>query len=244
MKLKICKCFEALFRRIYEQNILVLVHIWTDKYPTEDPKKHTFLEKVLLSPLLIIRTLSLSNLVAFFSPSGRRAYLFIDLYVLFWIAMIFTILFAMPFPTLLSVIIVAYRVVDIISYQLCVLLIDSQRSGWKLASIRRNFLFSFINLLEILAAFAVLYLTIGNIVENKPNGMRIDTPGRAFYYSLVTMATLGYGEFVPHDDSSRYIVTCELITEILFILTIIPAFVSNVTNQLGGRQYRDPDRRV
>jgi len=236
-------CFKALIQRIYQDNICVLKDIWLNKYPNEEPKKHTFLEKLLLTPLLIFRAFSLSNFVSFFSPSGNNAYLFIDLYILFWIILIFICLFFSPFSPLLTVILVSYRVIDIISYQLCVLLIDSQRPSWKLASIRRSFLFSFLNLLEILAAFAILYLTIGNIIENRPDGLRIDSPGRAFYYSLVTMATLGYGEFIPADDNSRYIVTAELLTEILFILTIIPAFVSNITNQLGSRQYRDPDKR-
>jgi hypothetical protein len=60
---------------------------------------------------------------------------------------------------------------------------------------------------------------------------------------METMATLGYGEFVPANNASRLLVMAELVTQILFVLAIIPLFVANLTTRLGGRQYGDLDER-
>lgn len=233
----------AVWTRIRAQNMDTLCQIWSDRYPPESPKKHTFLEKVLLSPPLLARALSLSNLVSLFREEGMAAYLFIDLYVLTWLCGLAYILFWSYPPMLVGVVLAIYRIVEIVNYQLCVLLIDSQTPSWRLASLRRSFLFSFLNLIEIVLAFGIIYLFTGGIVQANRPEMVLNTPLQAFYYSLVTMATLGYGEFVPSNDISRGIVILELLTEILFVLAIVPAFVSNVTNQLASREYKDPGKR-
>lgn len=240
---QLSKRIRAVGLRVRKQNIEVLVQIWRDKYPPEDTKEHTFLEKVLISPPLIGRALSLSNLVAFFRPGGQPAYLFIDLYLLVWVFGLIILLLFWSSIGILSMLIAAYRILDIITYQLCIILIDSQRPKWRLASLRRSFLFSMLNLTEIVMAFAVIYLTVGNIVENKPGGASIQSPLSALYYSSVTMATLGYGEFVPKDDLSRGIVIAQIFTEILFFFAVLPAFVSNMIMQLGGKEWKIPSKR-
>ena len=234
---------KAVWCRIYDQNLLVLKQIWSDEYPPGKHKKHTWLEKILLSPPLIGRSLSLSNLVAIFRPGGAPAYQYIDIYLLVWVTGLSVMLFLLTLAPWFVVVCAVYRVADIISYQLCIILIDSQKPNWRLASIRRSFLFAMLNLYEIVVAYALLYLSIGNIVENTNGGLALESSVGAFYYSLVTMVTLGYGEFVPGDDLSRGIVIMHLITELLFLLAVIPLFVSNITRQLGSREFRDPENR-
>ncbi|MFX0202006.1 MAG: potassium channel family protein [Candidatus Hodarchaeota archaeon] len=234
---------KAVGDRAKRQNLVVMHQIWRDEYPPEDHKEHTFLEKILISLPLVARTFSLSNLVAFFRSGGRPGYLFIDLYLLLWVSALTLMLFAWTPKSVAVALVAAYRIVDVVSYQLCIILVDSQKANWRLASVRRSFLFSMVNLFEIVTAFAIIYLVVGNIVENKPDGATIQTPLLAFYYSLVTVATLGYGEFVPKDDPSRCIVILQIVTEVLFLLAVIPAFVANLVTQLGGREWKTPSRR-
>jgi len=230
-------------RRGFRQNFRILCQIWSDQYPPQQPKDHTVLEKLLLSPLLVARALSLSNLGVPFFLTERAWSNFRDFYLLGWLTAISILLFAGGPRPWWMVSIVGYRVVDIVSGQLCIVLIDSQAPNWRLASVRRSVLSALLNFYEIVAAYAVIYLSVGNIIETSPRKMPLSGSIQAFYYSLVTMATLGYGEFIPGNDLSRVIVIIQLFTEVLFVLAIVPAVVANLTSQLGGREYRDLDTR-
>jgi hypothetical protein len=228
-------------RRGFCQNLRILGQIWSDQYPPQRPKDHTVLEKLLLSPLLVARALSLSNLGAPFFLTERAWSNFTDCYLFAWLTAVSILLFAWRPGPWWTVCIVGYRVIDIVSGQLCIVLIDSQVPNWRLASVRRSVLSALLNFYEIVAAYAIIYLSVGNIIENSPSKMPLSGSVQAFYYSLVTMATLGYGEFIPGNDLSRVIVIVELFTEVLFVLAIVPAVVANLTAQLGGREYKDLD---
>ncbi len=201
------------------------------------------LEKSLYSVLLIIQGVSLSYLGAPFVRTERAWSNFRDIYLLTWLITLTILLFVWSLPQWVTVLIVSLRLVDILSYHLWIVLIDSQRSNWALASVRRSLLSAFLNFYEITTAYAIIYLSVGNIIQNSPSKTPLHGPVQAFYYSLVTIATLGYGEFVPADDPSRVIVIAELLTEILFVIAIIPALAANITTRLAGREYRDLDTR-
>ena len=226
------------WKRIYVQNINVICLIWKDKFPQSDPKEHSLLEKILMVPPLLIRTFSFSNAIALFPVGSKYAFWFIDLYVLFW-ALILTILLNNVTPgMILFAVIAIYRVIDILGYQFCIILIDSQNPNWRLASLRRNFLSSLVNLYEIVVSFSIIYIAVARISHSVNPNMLITEPSSAFYYSLVTMATLGYGEFVPSDVFSRNVVVVQIISELLFLVIFAPVFVANIVNQLGGREFK------
>jgi hypothetical protein len=234
---------KAVGERARRQNIIVLKQIWHDQYPPDDPKEHTLLEKILLVFPLLGRTISASNLVAFFTPGGKSAYMYIDLYVLGWLALLIISLAGLKISLVLAAFLACYRIIDIVTYQLCIILVDSQRSDWRLASLRRSFLSAMINLVEIIIAFAILYLVSNGIIENKEYGAIIMDATTAVYFSFVTMTTLGYGELIPNGPGSRMIVVAQIGTEILFLLCVVPAFVSNMVTQLGGREFKTPSKR-
>lgn len=160
-----------------------------------------------------------------------------------WVTILSLLLFAnVPLPWI-AVPIALYRLVDIIDYQMCNLLIDSQRPNWRVASTKRSLLLALMNLWEIVVSYAIFYLACAAIVRNAPEGGALATAIESLYFSFVTMATLGYGEFVPIDDRARLIVVAHLGTELLFILAILPVLVSNIATQLTGREHRGLDER-
>ena len=230
--------FVRLGKRIYEQNIRVIWHIWKDTYPTSEPKEHSLLEKILMVPPLAIRAFSASNAIALFPTRSKYAYWFIDLYVLFWAIALTVMLTRTSAGMVLFAFVAAYRVLDILGYQMCVILIDSQNPEWRLASLRRSFLSSLVNIYEIVAAFAILYIAIANISHSSNPELVISDPATSFYYSLVTMATLGYGEFVPKDLLSRNIVVAQIISELLFLAIFVPVFSANIVTQLQAREFK------
>jgi Ion channel len=227
---------------IWRQNLRPLWQIWTDRYPEEQPKRHTCLEKIFFTFPLFARSFSLSNFEAFFSP-GSPSHFFIDIYLLVWVIGLSLLLFYSPLARWFTIGAAIYRIVDILSDQLCILLVESQKPSWRLASVRRSVLSAMLNFYELVVAYALLFFHTGTIVFNIDKQPPIENAGQAFYYSLVTMATLGYGELVPGDDLSRKLVIAELITEITFLVAIIPAFIAAFTVQLGGRELHDLGKR-
>lgn len=234
--------FAAVWQRIKSHNLDVLLRIWNNTYPLEDPKEHTLLEKIIISVPLLARAASLSNFVAFFRRGSKPAYLYIELYVVWWILILFVLLYTVKLLPTTIALVAAYRVVDIITYQLCILLVDSQDPKWRLASVRRSYITTMINFAEIVLAFAILYLAYGHIMYDK-SGIQVTDELTAVYFSLVTMVTLGYGEFIPMDAKSRIIVIAHIATIVIFLFAIIPAFVSNMASQLGGREWKVPSKR-
>jgi len=230
--------FVRLGKRIHEQNTRVIWQIWKDTYPPSEPKEHTLLEKILMVPPLVIRSLSASNAIALFPTGSKYAYWFIDLYVLFWAIALTVMLNTASAGMVLFAFIAAYRVLDILGYQMCVILIDSQNPEWRLASLRRSFLSSLVNMYEIVVAFAILYIAIASISHSSNPELIISEPATSFYYSLVTMATLGYGEFVPKDLFSRNIVVAQILSELLFLVIFVPVFAANIVTQLQAREFQ------
>lgn len=75
--------------------------------------------------------------------------------------------------------------------------------------------------------FAIIFRTISNFDENafKP---AIDTLGAAIYFSIVTMATVGYGDILPISGFARFMVSVEILTGVaygVFFLSVIATFL-------------------
>ncbi|WP_444946434.1 ion channel [Microbulbifer sp. VTAC004] len=140
-----------------------------------------------------------------------------------------------------STLLATYRIADIISYQMCILLVDSQQKTWKLASIRRSFLSAMINIIEIIIAFAIIYLVTGSIVSNDCYDKVVSSPVNAAYFSFVTFTTLGYGDFIPKNEHARLIVITQITCQVLFLLAVVPALVSNIVSQFSNREYKNPN---
>ena len=226
-----CVC-RSIRRRVWEQNIMVIKRLWRNQYPIEKPNEHGYVEKVLFTGFLLGRSLSLSNFVGVFHRHKTIRRALIETYTVFWPVVLYVTLFHFSVPKPIMAVLAAVRLIDIMSYQLCVLLVDSQKSNWKLFSIQRTFLLAFMNVLEIIAIFALLYLFVGCVtLANDPNGACLDRPIDVLYYSIVTMTTLGYGEFVPHKDT-RIIVVVQLLIFVVYILSIFPMIVSSVATRL------------
>lgn len=188
-----------------------------------------------MTPMLLIRSLSLSNLVAFFKLfSNRAAYVFIEGYVVAWVIGLTWLLFRSPACVALVIGLCVYRLLDLISYHMCIFLVDSQPAEWKVHSVRRSFLAALVNFYEIVVAFAIFYLCSGGI--GHPVEGVLSSGVDALYYSLVTMATLGYGEFRPAGEIGRALVSVQLMFEVIFVAVILPALVGNVIEMLRGRQ--------
>jgi hypothetical protein len=87
---------------------------------------------------------------------------------------------------------------------------------------RRWIIMAPIGLIPVILAFAILYLFYGRCFGPLP----ILEPLQAVYFSMVTLTTLGYGDYHPVNDVGRSLVVAELWFFILFLAIRLPIAVS------------------
>jgi hypothetical protein len=189
------------------------------------------IEKLLFSLVIGLRLVSLENVRP--ESSARARHVFMDLYVLAFTALLTSALFLQWPHGLWIVMIVAYRLFDIVTYRVYFLLVKSQEKPWTLDMLRRSITIVALNFYEATAAFAVLYRATGEVHDSQ--GRALASSIASLYYSLVTMATLGYGDFAPSTDLTRFIVICQICTSLLLLAFIIPGIISLFTAE------SDPD---
>lgn len=79
----------------------------------------------------------------------------------------------------------------------------------------------------LVLAFAALYLLSQDISSDKLGAVGTDFV-RAIYFSLVTMTTLGFGDFAPQQNIGRIIVIAQLLSDLIFILMAFPILASRL----------------
>jgi hypothetical protein len=86
--------------------------------------------------------------------------------------------------------------------------------------------------------FAVLYFAVDRFVPGSlgPAGATPAAPvelNEMIYFSFVTLATLGYGDIVPHSDLARGLAVLEAITGQLYIAVLVATLISSYTASRG-----------
>jgi hypothetical protein len=84
--------------------------------------------------------------------------------------------------------------------------------------------------------FAATYITIA-VVSGEPFFVQTDhaQPVDFTYFSLVTLATVGYGDFTPGPSLARALSITEALAGQLYLVTVVAVLVSNI-----GRRPRGP----
>src|SRR6266478_4155890 len=125
----------------------ILQQVWTDQYPPSAPRKHSFLEKLVLTPIILSRVFSLGNLRPN-KPDSLRHH-FMDLYVAGWVLLLcFNLIFRGWCPAATCAI-AAYRLYDVVTYRLYFLFVKSQERPWTHSLLRRSILIVIINFFEV-----------------------------------------------------------------------------------------------
>jgi Ion channel len=126
-------------------------------------------------------------------------------------------------------------------YPLCVivtvdvyLVVMLMLAAWKIATpipLRRVALALFpLLFLALVMSFAQLYRQNGHIqgTSKEAQDAALTKPSDFAYFSLVTITTLGYGDYIPTDTTSRWLVMAELLSGALLLLGAIPVLASRL----------------
>ena len=85
----------------------------------------------------------------------------------------------------------------------------------------------------IIYFFAEIYFSV-----SKANPRAFSTemsPFDYFYFSIVTMATVGYGDIVPVSIWAKFLVCCQIIIGTAYSLLIFGMVAAQLATKLGGR---------
>jgi len=205
--------------------------IWGDEFPKTDMYKLSLLEKLIMSLLVFVRSLSAVHLIKFASSKTLRSQLS-ENYVLLWFVALILFLF-FPSSGICTSILIAYRLIDGFNYRLCIVFVDRYKKGWGLRSINRSFMLLLINYLEMIIGFAALYVYTESI--GKP---AITSPWESLYFSVVTITTLGYGDFSPVNEWGQFLVATQTLMGVVFVMLVVSTFltgVSGISNLKDGK---------
>lgn len=104
-------------------------------------------------------------------------------------------------------------------------------------SSNRSLILSAFNFAEFTAWFACLYLYCGVLTQGRDT---ITSNGAAYYFSVVTAATVGYGDITPKPGLGRVLTVVEILLAVGFLATVIAYFVS----LLGEVKYKDEEKKL
>jgi voltage-gated potassium channel Kch len=97
----------------------------------------------------------------------------------------------------------------------------------KPASYGRSVLSLSINFLEAALAFSILYLNTGALAG--PLGT-VRSWSEAIYFSIITAATVGYGDIKPATDTGHALVVAQVLSSLFFLAIALTTFVSGLSS--------------
>lgn len=122
-------------------------------------------------------------------------------------------------------VITIYTFAELVVYLLWLILLG--KINHRQPNIRRNLILLGMNTIEIIAAFAIFYLN-SNSLYYANSGELVQSGAEAFYFSIATFATVGYGDMVTHWHMGHFIATCQILTSFLFITLVLSSVVSKI----------------
>jgi hypothetical protein len=92
-------------------------------------------------------------------------------------------------------------------------------------SYKRSMMLLFLNYLEIIFAYGVLY-SLGNYL-NKPFLHWFD----AIYFSTITSSSIGYGDYFPATTWGKFLVSTQAFLFLFFIVLFLNFFTTNIKSR-------------
>jgi voltage-gated potassium channel Kch len=78
--------------------------------------------------------------------------------------------------------------------------------------------------MEVILCFAIVYLNIGG--SEGVFNQKIENWVTALYYSMVTFASLGYGDILPLTEPAKLVVMAQIFFLLMFLALRLPLAVS------------------
>jgi hypothetical protein len=160
--------------------------------------------------------------------SARRAHA-IEFYMIGWLGLefalvIFSCLWPLPFHVSLVFAVIGFlRIFEIVQVAVNVTLFDplSGRPDERVASRARMVTLAGVNFIELLLCFGLIY---ANDYQRLAHAGR---PLTAFYFSVITQLTIGYGDVYP-TGWLRVVAATQGLVGLLFVLLVFGRFIASL----------------
>jgi hypothetical protein len=217
-------------------------------YPLPLRYQLTWFERVFMISVLLVEMLSVCHTCKCFlfydrDLKGRDKRLdfqrshFVEVYCL---AMLLLLLAALFFGkdhicTWLLVGTAAYAICEMVVATIKVQFVNVYSRTDMPRSPNRSILLLVLGYFQVMTGFAVLYVSLGGITQQSSKAL-LTEPGKAFYFSCVTMTTLGYGDFYPSETVGYVLATVHVIISVLLVIIMFARFLSLPSGAWGNRQ--------
>lgn len=208
----------------YRRDIEIVKSIWQDE--KQEGEEVFFTQRLAQTMVCIGLLVSPATFVRFLGSrlAGRKGRkLAIELYVIIKFILVVSLLFRGT-PGKTVAVIAAVCLADLcINLSGFVLL----RNFWKpSASVTRSIILLGFNFVELCSTFGIFYLSTKSIAQGE---QLITDPATMLYFSVITSATIGYGDMTPVTAVGRWIVTLQVVLSLAFVAVVLATFVSKLS---------------
>jgi len=210
-----------------------LFKIWTNKYPenkidtpsinNERGYKLSWLEKFFMSILVLVNYVSIGELKWLIKDKEPRTQT-TELWVIARLIILIILVFNSS-SSVFYIFFVSYFLIEGFNKRIYIVFDETYKKEWNIRSRNRSLMLLFINYIEMIIGFACLYLSTHAIGLTDNIGTFINDPLDAIYFSLVTITTLGYGEYIPINDVGKILISIETLAGITFLVVVVATFV-------------------
>lgn len=90
-------------------------------------------------------------------------------------------------------------------------------------------------------AFAVLYVYLSHLDPFSFNSGTVLPGFDAFYFSLVTSTTVGYGDIAPVSKFAKSVVICQIFLNLIYAVLVFSALSTYLRSSRESKGYTDPE---
>jgi len=209
------------FKDHYIGQFELIKKVWCGQYPTATKYLLSKFEKSVMIIMLSVRLLCLGQFMHSWLPKEERRHR-VGYYISAWVIVLIVLLF-FPFEPWGYAWIISYHLAELIVAQLCIIFVDSYGEYLGLRSLNGVLQLLLINYFAFILGFAALYRWTGSIGNKE---VVLTSPGDSIYFSIVTITTLGFGEFTPQNGVGKTLVSLEALIGVIFVALVLATFLT------------------
>ncbi|PZX92790.1 two pore domain potassium channel family protein [Flavobacterium aquariorum] len=208
----------------YKNNSLNIMRIWKNK-KYNDFGTERFIRLFLAISQFIFPGLLVRHVSGKYGLLSRKLY--VELYVIIKI-LIPILIFKLDLTSnAFMTAIIFYLMIETVLYLATLIYLSNEFA--EPVSYRRSLTFLFLNFIEIVLYFAVIYSYFNNHYSNFLN-KKFVTHTDAIYFSFVTSSTLGYGDYFPTSILAKRFIIFQIILFFIFVGLFLNFFASRIQN--------------
>jgi hypothetical protein len=209
----------------YKYSFFLFCAILKSRHPISSHSP-SWLTRNVMTLLAFCRIFSIGQLIKHLPKKKDSKNRNVDIYAVSALLILFLILFLKP-NSIFFQLATLYLMVEMLTATLAISVVDTYGSHVGIRSPLRSILLLAIGYLEIIVGFAILYLYNNTIAFSKCDNI-VEQPIEALYFSLVTIATLGYGDIYPINQLGRILVILETLTGLVIVAYALSIFITSV----------------